>query len=96
MAVPKWAVSADSLSATGLTGSAYAAPVQSSARMATLAIVLSIVARLGRNAGLTVISKKSLDQALWRKDKSANFGHRAGGRWPGGQALGLQTGCLNA
>ena len=55
MAVPKWAVSADSLSATGLTGSAYAAPVQSSARMATLAIVLSIVARLGRNAGLTVI-----------------------------------------
>ena len=55
MAVPKWAVSADSLSATGLTGSAYAAPVQSSVRMATLAIVLSIVARLGRNAGLTVI-----------------------------------------
>ena len=36
------------------------------------------------------------NQALWRKDKSANFGHRAGGRWPGGQALGLQTGCLNA
>ena len=30
------------------------------------------------------------------KTKSANFGHRAGGRWPGGQALGLQTGCLNA
>ena len=57
MAVPKWAVSADSLSATGLTGSAYAAPVQSSARMATLAIVLSIVARLGRNAGLTVITR---------------------------------------
>ena len=56
MAVPKWAVSADSLSATGLTGSAYAAPVQSSARMEIrLAIVLSIVARLGRNAGLSVI-----------------------------------------
>ena len=53
MAVPKWAVSADSLSATGLTGSAYAAPVQSSTRMATLAIVPSMIARLGRNAGLT-------------------------------------------
>ena len=48
MAVPKWAVSADSLSATGLTGSAYAAPVQSSTRMATLAIVLSMIARVGR------------------------------------------------
>ena len=89
MAVPKWAVSADSLSATGLTGSAYAAPVQSTTRMATaLAIVLFIECLLHSERAHC----NPLKQFRGNK-KGANFGR---GRWPGGQDVGFQTGCLSA